>query len=30
LAFDLVGLIGANAGGSFSHLGGSLFGWNVY
>ncbi|WP_299014268.1 rhomboid family intramembrane serine protease [uncultured Polaribacter sp.] len=27
LAFDLVGLIGPNAGGSFSHLGGSLFGF---
>ena len=27
LAFDVVGLIGANAGGSFSHLGGSLFGY---
>ena len=27
LAFDLVGLIGTNAGGSFSHLGGSLFGY---
>jgi membrane associated rhomboid family serine protease len=27
LSFDLLGLIGANAGGSFSHLGGSLFGF---
>ena len=27
LAFDVVGLIGSNAGGSFSHLGGSLFGY---
>ena len=27
LAFDVVGLIGTNAGGSFSHLGGSLFGY---
>jgi membrane associated rhomboid family serine protease len=27
LAFDIIGLIGANAGGSFSHLGGSLFGY---
>jgi len=27
LTFDAVGLIGANAGGSFSHLGGSLFGY---
>ena len=27
LAFDFVGLIGTNAGGSFSHLGGSLFGY---
>ena len=27
LAFDLVGLIGTNTGGSFSHLGGSLFGY---
>lgn len=27
LAFDFIGLIGPNAGGSFSHLGGSLFGF---
>jgi membrane associated rhomboid family serine protease len=27
LAFDFIGLIGTNAGGSFSHLGGSLFGY---
>ena len=27
LAFDFIGLIGTNAGGSFSHLGGSLFGF---
>ena len=27
LAFDIIGLIGPNAGGSFSHLGGSLFGF---
>lgn len=27
LSFDVLGLIGANAGGSFSHLGGSLFGF---
>lgn len=27
LAFDVLGLIGPNAGGSFSHLGGSLFGF---
>lgn len=27
LFFDIVGLIGPNAGGSFSHLGGSLFGF---
>jgi membrane associated rhomboid family serine protease len=27
LAFDIIGLIGSNAGGSFSHLGGSLFGF---
>tara|TARA_R110002049_G_scaffold609_7_gene3463 strand:- start:5877 stop:6731 length:855 start_codon:yes stop_codon:yes gene_type:complete len=27
LAFDVIGLIGANAGGNFSHLGGSLFGF---
>lgn len=27
LAFDIIGLIGPNAGGSFSHLGGSLFGY---
>ncbi|AUC84499.1 DUF1751 domain-containing protein [Polaribacter sp. ALD11] len=27
LAFDFIGLIGDNAGGSFSHLGGSLFGF---
>ncbi|MFD2528301.1 rhomboid family intramembrane serine protease [Polaribacter marinaquae] len=27
LAFDFIGLIGANAGGSFSHLGGSLLGF---
>lgn len=27
LAFDLIGLIGPNAGGSFSHLGGALFGF---
>ncbi|WP_298766470.1 rhomboid family intramembrane serine protease [uncultured Polaribacter sp.] len=27
LAFDVVGLIGPNGGGSFSHLGGSLFGF---
>jgi membrane associated rhomboid family serine protease len=27
LSFDILGLIGANAGGSFSHLGGSLFGF---
>ena len=27
LAFDVIGLIGPNAGGSFSHLGGSLFGF---
>jgi membrane associated rhomboid family serine protease len=27
LAFDIIGLIGANAGGSFSHLGGSVFGY---
>jgi membrane associated rhomboid family serine protease len=27
LAFDVVGLIGTNAGGSFSHLGGTLFGY---
>jgi len=27
LAFDVIGLIGTNAGGSFSHLGGSLFGY---
>ncbi|MDX6746146.1 rhomboid family intramembrane serine protease [Polaribacter sp. PL03] len=27
LAFDIIGLIGTNAGGSFSHLGGSLFGF---
>jgi membrane associated rhomboid family serine protease len=27
LAFDFISLIGTNAGGSFSHLGGSLFGY---
>lgn len=27
LAFDFIGLIGPNAGGSFSHLGGALFGF---
>ena len=27
LAFDIIGLVGPNAGGSFSHLGGSLFGF---
>ncbi|TXD49034.1 rhomboid family intramembrane serine protease [Polaribacter sp. IC073] len=27
LAFDVIGLVGENAGGSFSHLGGSLFGY---
>ena len=27
LGFDIIGLIGPNAGGSFSHLGGSLFGF---
>jgi membrane associated rhomboid family serine protease len=27
LSFDVLGLIGSNAGGSFSHLGGSLFGF---
>ena len=27
LTFDIIGLVGPNAGGSFSHLGGSLFGF---